>query len=435
MIRDAEEEPMTRIMHREATIDWRWKGFPPALAGRSLGEAVAQGVSLTGGDFLMPVAVLKASAIDRNVRAMRAFVQAAGVELCPHGKTSMSPELFARQLEAGAWGMTAATAHHVRLYRRWGVERILLANQLVAAADIALVLDEIASVDFDFFCLVDSMAGAERLATAVRAKGLRRPLNVLLEVGAPQGRTGVRSIEEGLALGRWLAGERDALALRGVETFEGIHPFTGTGPAAVEAMLDDMRTLAAGLLEAGCFAPGEIILTGGGSALFDLCVKRLAGFELDGRAKVVLRSGCYITHDHGTYAQALEAIRSRAPEAFPADLSPAPALEVWAVVQSLPEPGLAVVSLGKRDVGFDADLPRPIWRHRPASPAPTPADRQLRIVKLYDQHACLEGAQDLEIGDLLGFGVSHPCTTFDRWRAIPVVDDDYRLVDLVTTVF
>ncbi|WP_343892193.1 amino acid deaminase [Sphingomonas oligophenolica] len=417
------------------TIDSHWKGFPPELAGCSLDAAILQDKRLLNGDFLMPVALLKESAIEQNIRSMQAFAKAAGVELCPHGKTSMSPELFARQLGAGAWGMTAATAHHVRLYRQWGVRRILLANQLVAPADISLVLDLLIADDFEFFCLVDSPEGVERLAEAVRHKGLDRPLNLLLEIGASQGRTGVRSIEGSLALGRRIAHEAGVLALRGVEIFEGIYASSGRGPAAAEAMLDEMAGIARRLLHEGLFAPGEIILTGGGSALFDLCARQLAAVDLDGHATVVLRSGCYVTHDHGTYAAALEAIRARQSETFTAELRPVAALEVWAVVQSLPEPGFAVVSLGKRDVGFDTDLPRPIWHFRPDMGMPRPVGDQLRVTKLYDQHACLEGTHGLMVGDLVGFGISHPCSTFDRWRAIPVVDDHYRMVDIVTTVF
>lgn len=426
---------MPNITPAPTIIDPNWKGFPPRLAGMPATEAVAQGLSLLGGDFLMPVAVLKASALQANLRSMMAFTNTAAVDLCPHGKTSMSPELFAMQLRSGAWGMTAATAHHVRLYRRWGVERILLANQLVAPADIALVLDALAEDDFDFFCLVDSAENVGHLAEAVRQRGLSRPLNVLIEIGADKGRTGVRSIDAGYDLAQLIARETGALALRGIEVFEGIHPYLGDGPHAVADMLQDVSALAKRLARDGLFASGEIILTGGGSALFDLCAQRLPQVALDRRTRIVLRSGCYITHDHGTYAGAIAAIRARQPGAFTADLAPEPALEVWAVVQSLPEPDFAVVSLGKRDVGFDADLPRPIWHARAGDSVPRSLGDELRISKLYDQHACLEGTVDLRVGDLIGFGISHPCTTFDRWRAIPVVDDHYCMADLVTTAF
>lgn len=426
---------MMQAPDNQTIIDPSWKGFPPCLAGRSVAEAAARNLSLLDGEFLMPVAVLREPALQRNLLSMKAFAEAVGVELCPHGKTTMSPELFKRQLDAGAWGMTAATAHHVRLYRRWGVERILLANQLVAPADIALVLDELVETDFEFYCLLDSQEGALRLAEAVRSRGLGRPVNVLLEVGAAAGRTGVRSVEAGYALACQIAAEADALALRGVEIFEGIHPFSGDGPSAADAMLDDMIGLARRLLDAGLFAAGDIIVTGGGSAMFDLCARRLVDLDLDGRAKMVLRSGCYIAHDHGTYAAAIEAIRARQAVAFAALLDPEAALEVWAVVQSLPEPDFAVVSVGKRDVGSDADLPKAIWHYRLGMAAPAAVKDGLRITKLYDQHACLVGADGLAIGDLVGFGISHPCTTFDRWRAIPVVDRDYRMIDLVTTAF
>jgi len=32
-------------------------------------------------------------------------------------------------------------------------------------------------------------------------------------------------------------------------------------------------------------------------------------------------------------------------------------------------------------------------------------------------------------------GISHPCTAFDKWQLIPVVDEEYRIVDVVRTFF
>jgi D-serine dehydratase len=367
---------------------------------------------------------------------MQAFLKSADIDICPHGKTTMSPELFALQKDAGVWGMTAATAHHVRVYRQWGVGRILLATQLVSPGDIALVLDELEKDPaFDFFCLVDSVDGVERLAKAVRERNLVRRLNVLVELGAVRGRTGVRSVAAGLALSSHVQ-QHDVLALRGVEIFEGIFPSEPEGVDRTNAMLSDMLQLVAGIYAAGHFADGEILLTGGGSSLFDLCANHLAKVDLAGRQRVILRSGCYITHDHGTYERAFDAIRKRAPHIDRIGQKPRAALEVWAVIQSVPERGEAIASLGKRDVGFDADLPVAIWHYRPqVDSRPRPVEGALDMVRLYDQHACLAGSADVRVGDLIGFGISHPCTTFDKWRALPVVNDDYLVTSFVTTVF
>ena len=413
------------------------KGFPARADGVPFAEIGGLGLRLLHGDCPMPVAVLRAAAIAHNGDWMRRFTALAGVQLCPHGKTTMSPELFARQAADGVWGMTAATAHHVRLYRRWGVRRILLANQLVAPGDIALILDALArDADWEFHLLADSIEGVTRLADAAAARGIAGRINLLVEVGAPGGRTGVRDLAGGMAVAQAIHARRDMLMLRGVEAFEGIYPADPDGAAATDTLLDRVAALAHAIHEAGMFAPGEIVLTAGGSALFDLCARRLGALRLDGRESVVIRSGCYISHDHGVYARAIAAVRERMPAIAALGEGPRAALEVWAVVQSAPEPGRVIASLGKRDIGQDAEMPIPSFWFRPGlheAPVAMPAGH--RVTTLFDQHAYVDGPAGLAIGDLLGFGVSHPCTTFDKWRAILLVDEDYVATGAVTTAF
>jgi D-serine dehydratase len=177
----------------------------------------------------------------------------------------------------------------------------------------------------------------------------------------------------------------------------------------------------------GLLAEGPLILSAGGSAFLDLCAaglpSELAGHEVE----KVIRPGCYVTHDHGVYQATVRPGLHGVPRLQPA-------LEVWAVVQSLPEPGLAIVSLGKRDVSYDAGLPRPVRVHRPGEGERPFAG--LSTVTLWDQHArlaCAPGA--LRVGDLIGFGISHPCATFDRWRALFLADETDRITGAVTTIF
>lgn len=199
------------------------KGLPACAEGRPLSALGSMKLSLLGSDLPLPVAVLKESALAHNAAWMRSFTERAGVSLCPHGKTTMAPQLFQRQLDNGAWGITAATAAHVRTYRRFGVPRIILANQLVGRANIALIFDELAAdPEFDFYLLVDSLSGLADLQRAILKRPLPRPVQVLLEVGTTGGRTGVRTLEQGLQLGRAIRDAAPAIALRGIETFEGV---------------------------------------------------------------------------------------------------------------------------------------------------------------------------------------------------------------------
>jgi D-serine dehydratase len=207
-------------------LDWRTKGLPPAAEGLAPEELGRLGLNLLAGGLMMPAAVLREAPLRSNIAEMQAFADRNGARLCPHGKTSMSPELFRMQLDAGAWGLTAATAHHARIYRRLGVSRIFLANQLVAPADVAFIVAELAAdPGFDFYCLVDSAEGAERLAAAAAA--LPPPIQVLVETGHPGARTGARDVMTALAVARKIKGLAPALALRGVETFEGVRQRSG----------------------------------------------------------------------------------------------------------------------------------------------------------------------------------------------------------------
>jgi D-serine dehydratase len=411
----------------EPRLDWRCKGAPARAEGLTSPELGALGLAI--GDMMMPVAIVREQALRHNIGAMQAFADSMGARLAPHGKTSMSPELFAMQLEAGAWAITAATAHHVRIYRRLGIGRVFLANQLVAQADIEWVLTELKSdAGFDFYCLVDSIELVERLAAATHAAELERPLQLLVETGALQGRTGARSVDEALAVARAVAAKGPHLALRGVETFEGIRRTSDEARPEAADIIAFAVAAAEAIAAEGLFAQGELLLSAGGSAFLDLCAAGLPG-EIGGRAVVkLIRPGCYVTHDHGVYEAA---VRPGGAAGVP---SLRPALEVWGVVQSCPEPGLAIVGLGKRDVPYDAGLPRPIRVVR-AGAGDLPADG-LEVLNLWDQHAALACPPGgLRLGDLVGFGVSHPCGAFDRWRVLYTADERDRITGFVTTIF
>jgi D-serine dehydratase len=111
------------------------------------------------------------------------------------------------------------------------------------------------------------------------------------------------------------------------------------------------------------------------------------------------------------------------------------------VVQSRPEPNLAILTMGKRDASYDVDLPIPVWHHRPGPGVPQALPDGCTIFKMNDQHAYLrlpDGhplCDDLLVGDLVGCGISHPCTTFDKWPLLLAVDDDYVVRFALNTYF
>ncbi|MGB8694891.1 MAG: hypothetical protein WCD08_15400 [Steroidobacteraceae bacterium] len=422
-----------------APIPANTKGLPPGAAGISVSAIAERGWNVLRGDVPLPAAVLIESALAHNGSVMREFTQRTGARLAPHGKTTMSPQLFERQLRDGAWAMTAATIGHVVTYRRFGVQRILFANQLVDRVGIRYILDELArDPAFEFYCLVDSDAGAATLAEALKNHSAGRFMNVLLEIGAPGGRTGTRTLQQTLALAASLNAHWPALKIRGLEAFEGIFslPADPFAPQKVSAMLDHLRAAYRQIADRGWFAPGPVMLSAGGSAFFERTASELGELAND-QVFCVLRSGCYVAHDHGLYDQTLTnpARLNSTTSAIARPLRPA--LEVWSHIQSRPEAGLGIAAFGKRDVSYDISLPKPIRWSSPANPGAQPLPSGVSVRALNDQHAYLDlaAAEVLSVGDLIGVGISHPCTTFDKWSLLYLVDDDYNVVGAVRTFF
>jgi D-serine dehydratase len=411
-------------------LDGRTKGVPGTAAPFPLKEIGKQGWNVLSEDLM----VLKRSALDHNAAMFSNYLVANELSLAPHGKTTMTPQIFAEQLGHGAWGMTAATVNQVQVMRAYGISRIIMANQLLGKAHLRAIAAEMkADPAFDFYCFVDSVAQLDNMLRHLEGIAPGQPIKLLLEVGVMGGRTGVRTIEEGRALAAAiLAADPTIVRFAGVAAFEGVVPGAGDSTAPVAAFADLVVEVARALPPALYAGLSEFILTGGGSTFFDIIAQRFKTLALDVPVRVVLRSGCYVTHDSGAYRDAHVAALADPHRHYP-ELQPA--LEVWAYVQSMPEPGLVFLSMGKRDVPYDAGLPVPLKRYRPGTGFLDVGEAH--VFALNDQHAYVrlgEGA-DWQVGDLVGSGISHPCTAFDKWRFIPVVDDGYAVVDGVLTFF
>ncbi|MEJ3748819.1 alanine racemase [Actinomycetes bacterium KLBMP 9797] len=400
-------------------IDWRTKGFwwpGPAI---SLDDFAAARHHLFGGAFTWPVLVADGAAIARNIETLAQFCARHGLEFAPHGKTTMAPSLFAAQLRAGASAITVATANQVLACRALGVPRVLLANELLDPAALRWIAGEVER-GFDFLCYVDSAAGVRAVAEAAGAT----PVRVLVELGHPGGRTGCRTVAELSEVAR-VAAHDPRVVLAGVAAYEGGLP----DATAAGRYLDDVRAAVAHLAVQRLL-PDEVVVTAGGSKYFDLVADRLAGQWLTGhRLRTILRSGAYVTHDDGVYREWTPFRRVPGEGALDA------ALEVWAQVTSTPEDGLAIVGMGKREVPYDEGLPVPRWV-RGVDGARRPADG-LRVTAVNDHHAYLAVPAGFALapGELVSFGISHPCTAFDKWQVIPVVTGDYTVIDLIRTYF
>ena len=397
------------------------KSLPDSAVGTTVAEFLATGPRRSA--FGTPLLELSGPVLDANIARLAAWCRDRGLALAPHGKTTMAPALWHKQLAAGAWGITVATWSQARVAVAAGVGRVIVANAVVDPVGLAWLRGALDG-DPDLQVLVWADSPATVAATAA-GLGAGRPLGVLVELGADGGRTGARGRDTALAIAAAIDAS-PVLELAGVTGYEGslAHGTTPDDLAVVEAYLREVADLYRALAR-----PGATIVSAGGSTYFDQ-VADVLGPLVDEGAEVVLRSGAYVVHDDGFY-RAVSPF-SRAGEPLES------AMHLWARVISRPEPGLALLDAGKRDVSFDEGLPEP----QLAATALGASARTIKgeISAVADQHAFLrlDPADPLAVGDVVRLGLSHPCTALDKWRWIPVTDgagDDPAVIDLVRTWF
>ncbi len=415
-------------------LAWQYKGWPRSVDTATLQTIGDRGLNIFADDFMFPVMCLAETALNHNIATLATFCSDNDVSLAPHGKTTMSPELIHRQLDAGSWAIAASTASQARIFRAFAVPRILLAHQLVDPAAIRWLWDELqANPEVELICLVDSIEGVELMESALTERSDGRPIDALIELGMESGRTGCRNLDLAVAVADRISAS-PRLRLVGTEGYEGILHFRGGDFSEVDTFLTRLRTLTERIEEQGLFGHlDEVVVTAGGSMFPDRVVAILGEkWDLGRRVRVVIRPGGYVTHDSIFYEES-GPFGARPPM----DIYPAlqPALRLWSYVVSRPEAGLALLGFGKRDVSYDIDLPIPVIVRRDGRVRHL--EGELNVFELNDQHAFVRVPDDfdLAVGDVVGCGISHPCASFDRWRAMPLLDDEYNVIGAVRTFF
>ncbi|WP_110504749.1 alanine racemase [Paenarthrobacter sp. YJN-D] len=423
----------------ERRLDWRHKAIPAAANGITHAEFLAAKPTLAA--LQTPLLSLDAQALQGNADHLAKWCADKGVLLAPHGKTTMSPQLWTEQLNRGAWGITLANFAQLRVARGFGVRNLQLANSLTDPHAIQWVAEQDSTI-LSWVDSVDTVALIERTLADTDSV-----LDVLVELGAHGGRTGARGVDAALEVAR-AVDAAEHLRLVGVAGYEGslAHTADDAGLAAVRGYLAKMRLLHEELLAAGLYGSGSVIITAGGSAYFDDVVTVLspcisttaeAAPTVSHSLKVdlMIRSGAYIIHDDGFY-------RGISPFSRAGNQPFSPGMYGWARVVSQPEPGLALLDAGKRDVPFDEGLPEPQFIGSTLGGAMEPLVGA-EITSVNDQHSFLTFNPDtttVRPGDVVRLGLSHPCTAFDKWTVIPVLADstpggDQTVVDLIHTFF
>ncbi|MBX5172396.1 amino acid deaminase [Rhizobium sp. NZLR1b] len=423
-------------------IDDRVRGFPPGNPPLSPAAIGTQGWKPYDGRMALPLISLDRRAFAGNVELMMAYVKCHGADIAPHAKTPMSTVLADALLSAGAWGTTVADIRQAAVLLKAGQRRLILANEIggiAAARRLAALLGHYPDAEFHIF--VDSITLVEALRSAWQERADLPPLGLLVEFGA--GRAGLRSAAAAeVILDAILAIETPAFRLTGIAAYEG----AAATANADETMhrIDALMALTADFLpkiRARIGKERPLLVTSGGSVFFDIVVARLsAAVAADPACRLVLRSGAIFFHDHGIYERGLAGLDARGGlriggETVSAAAGFRPALRVWAEVLSRPEPQLAICGMGMRDVAMDQGLPRPLalYRHGARLTDLGSAD----VLRLNDQHAfvTLADGSDIAVGDVIEFGISHPCTCLDRHAILYGLDPDHSVTAAYLTSF
>ena len=398
-------------------IEFKYKGFPIDSYGKTLEQFLATKPNLFTSNFQFPIMVLKESALNNNIAQMMSFCNSVKAELAPHVKTTMSPQLAKMQIAAGASALTVANFWQASIFLKFGFKKMIIANEVLDPMAIAAIakINKLKQAEIIFY--VDSILALEIIQKHTPSEGEQ---NLFIEIGTENGRGGVRELSLVEQLAQRIKADK-RLNLIGVTGFEGAVPDAARGRRGEKKISKFCQKIVAAAELAYPYKSDQpFVISAGGSAYFDIVARELNKFEKPRR--LLLRSGGYITHDHKYYE-----------EIYPfasTDRSFQPAIEVWAQVISKPERGFGVLNLGKRDIGNDLHNPIPIKSY----------DGQVKsfsavIEKLNDQHGYLRTRADFQLAQLIGLGISHPCTTFDKWRLVPLVNDNYDVLDCLQTFF
>ena len=420
---------------KKTILDKRTKGIPGSTTPFVLEDILKKGWNILNEDMPMPLMILKKSNMDYNLSTFSKYLTSHNLSIAPHGKTTMAPQIFHEQIKQGAWGITAGTINQVQVMHEYGIKRVLLANQMVGKSHLKTISSLINSdKDFQFYCFVDSVDQFMNMQKGLECISLNNPIKILPEIGAMGGRTGIRYEDDLLSLIKKINEDKSgSFTFSGISTYEGVIPNINKGAAPATNFANKILEIIKKIPTSFYSNLEEFLITGGGSAHFDIIAERFNTLKLDIPVRILLRSGCYVTNDHLAYFSAQEEARKDPLRNWNEKLQPA--LEAWSYVQSVPESNLAFLTMGKRDIPYDAGLPIPIKRYRPEVGFLDVGES--KIFNTNDQHAYVElpNDHDWRVGDMICSGISHPCTAFDKWRFIPVVNDDYDVIDGILTFF
>lgn len=425
----------------EFVLDPSSRGVPPGFGELTSRTIAVQHWHPSDGAMSLPLLSLDLAIYDDSRAAMFDVCAEFGIGIAPHAKTPMAPALARNFVEQGAWGTSVADLRQAGVMLRYGLRRLLIANE-IGGLNAIKRLAQLLSVyrDAEIHLFVDSVEFVQSLA-AIWAVDKHLPtIHLLLEVGC--GRGGVQTQGEIEALLSCLGKvDEPRLQVSGVAAYEG----TTNRPNEDElqnALCDLFDRVGSALRAVREFVGPDkpLLLSAGGSSLFDYVIVHCVPMtKRDGNTMLLLRNGACFFSDHGPIRDRLQALASRKLLGEAASLRIAksfrPALRLWAEVLSTHSDGTVICGLGLRDAAHDQGLPVPFYLWREGRRA-ADINGSGNLTKLNDQHAFVQiPGVEVQIGDVVEFGVRHPCTTIDKHDLIYGIGENEKIQTVFRTFF
>ena len=397
-------------------------------------------------DVQFPILTINENKFKKNMFSMKKYADSNNVLLAPHCKTSMSPQLLNKIKINGCWGFAAANNQQVSVLLQMGIRKIILANLITNESNLVnlfALVKKYKNLSEIYIC-VDSIFGINLLKEISIKYQFKNNIKILIEVGLKNSRSGVRSITSLNLLADLINKLPRNFILSGILFYE--------GAAKKKNYLDSLRNVKKSINFAiNCFdfliknkliKNNEYILSGAGSEFFDLVVYLFNKYKQRDKVKFIIRPGSYIAYGNGYYTDVLNNIEKRKKifikkKSIKATDLFFPALELWSFVISQQDEGKAILNFGKRDVSFDLGYPIPLAIYRNKKLIKKINNKKdINIYKLNDQHAFIKYNKfNLKVGDLVKFGVSHPCITINNWNTLYLINNKNVIIEALKTFF
>lgn len=398
-------------------------------------------------DIQFPILTINENKFNKNLISMKKYSDANNVYLAPHCKTSMSPQLLNKIEELGCWGFTAANNQQLMVLLQMGVKKIILANLITNESNLLNIFELLKKHKHvsELYVCVDSRFGVNLINKISKKYSFNKKIKVLIEIGITNSRSGIRNLSALKSLIKSIVKLPPNFILSGILFYEGAAKSNNYQITLkkVKKIIMFGITCINFLARNNLIRNDEYIISGGGSEFFDLVVFYIRKFNKFKKTRIIIRPGSYIAYGHGYYMSVLKKLDIRKKiliknKIYKASELFSPSLELWAYIISQQDDGKAILNFGKRDVSYDLGLPIPLAIYRNSKLIKKiEKNNKIKIFKLNDQHAFIKFNKgfDIKVGDLLKFGVSHPCITLDNWNTLFMINSNYLIKEGIKTFF